>query len=347
MTGSSPRMRGKPYLPSLTQFSPRLIPAYAGKTRCDRTDGSSRPAHPRVCGENLENPTACLPVQGSSPRMRGKRRLPRSRRLVEGLIPAYAGKTTHATSPRLIPRAHPRVCGENNLVNAIHSCSTGSSPRMRGKLGTPQTGQRAPGLIPAYAGKTTSILGFVQGAWAHPRVCGENFVAVDAGGLGEGSSPRMRGKLHRPTRNGQAPGLIPAYAGKTLTRPAVRSSHQAHPRVCGENSSARPSASPLVWLIPAYAGKTPFRPGQRFQRPAHPRVCGENLSLSRQPKAQPGSSPRMRGKRSQGDVRHAHAGLIPAYAGKTGEFFVTRFPSWAHPRVCGENLRPAPAPPLW
>ena len=90
-----------------------LIPACAGKTPCSGRRARPWTAHPRVCGENLIRIVKSALVDGSSPRVRGKRlesvavwRCPR-------LIPACAGKTT---SPRPASRrspAHPRVCGEN------------------------------------------------------------------------------------------------------------------------------------------------------------------------------------------------------------------------------------------
>ena len=50
---------------------------------------------------------------GSSPRGRGKLSIGVSFRVVLGLIPAWAGKTT-GCHPRLLLRwAHPRVGGEN------------------------------------------------------------------------------------------------------------------------------------------------------------------------------------------------------------------------------------------
>ena len=52
ITGSSPRMRGKPTLPLRAARTRGLIPAYAGKTSIMTSGSGSRPAHPRVCGEN-------------------------------------------------------------------------------------------------------------------------------------------------------------------------------------------------------------------------------------------------------------------------------------------------------
>ena len=74
---------------------------------------------------------------------------------IAGLIPAYAGKTDDRLTGDQIPRAHPRVCGENALWAAQQKTPDGSSPRMRGKPLAIATGIPASGLIPAYAGKTT------------------------------------------------------------------------------------------------------------------------------------------------------------------------------------------------
>ena len=50
-----------------------------------------------------------------------------------------------------------------------------------------------------------------------------------------------------------------------------------------------------------------------------------------------GSSPRMRGTPSLGDVVLPVVGIIPAYAGNTLAFFHCCSILWDHPRVCGEH----------
>ena len=86
----------------------------------------------------------------------------------------------------------------------------------------------------------------------------------------------MRGKPPNVAKNVFNGGLIPAYAGKTLTAYLDGGTYTAHPRVCGENldrrndAHHRPGSSPRMrgkpvmriarpmrrGLIPAYAGKT-------------------------------------------------------------------------------------------
>ena len=65
--------------------------------------------------------------------MRGKHADKTIYDLQDRLIPAYAGKTPFQIGPIDAEKAHPRVCGENQLRKAEADLSDGSSPRMRGK----------------------------------------------------------------------------------------------------------------------------------------------------------------------------------------------------------------------
>ena len=213
--GSSPRMRGKLFYSWPTIEDHGLIPAYAGKTVPAARAPIWGRAHPRVCGENFQLRVDLALDDGSSPRMRGKQCIAADRQLRNGLIPAYAGKTTFFIVFPLSLRAHPRVCGENWASPRVISRPSGSSPRMRGKPDRRNHSRPHDGLIPAYAGKTIPSVLTTMATWAHPRVCGEN----DNSGTGirrcNGSSPRMRGKRTDAYLNACSNGLIPAYAGKT------------------------------------------------------------------------------------------------------------------------------------
>ena len=73
-------------------------------------------------------------VAGSSPLTRGKPRRGRDTVEQRGLIPAHAGKTLEAASPRSCQGAHPRSRGENPHSITFPSGVKGSSPLTRGKL---------------------------------------------------------------------------------------------------------------------------------------------------------------------------------------------------------------------
>ena len=152
--GSSPRVRGKHLRHGIRVPRAGLIPARAGKTRTGAAWTGGEEAHPRACGENRVPRVFPVAAFGSSPRVRGKPERRRRGRQPPGLIPARAGKTAGSASMYWWPRAHPRVCGENPSMMAFTVGAAGSSPRVRGKRGSPAGATRCPGLIPACAGKT-------------------------------------------------------------------------------------------------------------------------------------------------------------------------------------------------
>ena len=153
-----------------------------------------------------------------------------------------------------------------------------------------------------------------------------------------GSSPRGRGKLPALWSFWQDVGLIPAWAGKTLSTSPTSSQTWAHPRVGGENaevllrrgiatgSSPRGRGKQGEWLrcsycqglIPAWAGKTRGQRRSPLTARAHPRVGGENSDGLTPTLARTGSSPRGRGKPDGLQAAKPVERLIPAWAGKTG-----------------------------
>ena len=233
----------------------------------------------------------------------------------------------------------------------------GSSPRGRGKPVTTGATISAPGLIPAWAGKTSPACLSTPPRRAHPRVGGENLMPSQTLETICGSSPRGRGKLILSTDRESQLGLIPARTGKTYGRTASVPSSTAHPRAGGENDPSSLSSTGLfgssprgrgkpVWaqqrrqmqrLIPARAGKTPCRARAHSCVSAHPRVGGENIDSWELPERHVGSSPRRRGKHSRRLPRPYGGGLIPAWAGKTRPTCTARSARGAHPRVGGEN----------
>ena len=208
-------MRGKPLSNPRGSREPRLIPAHAGKTIRSHRPMTGGRAHPRACGENPDLVEEFRSEGGSSPRMRGKPVHGGENIVIRGLIPAHAGKTVALEVSRLEAGAHPRACGENGREGEYVRTVEGSSPRMRGKPGTPKLTAINDGLIPAHAGKTASLSCLMGLTRAHPRACGENQTHQLGWVLFAGSSPRMRGKPPPFDCDPPAPRLIPAHAGKT------------------------------------------------------------------------------------------------------------------------------------
>ena len=175
-------------------------------------------------------------IDGSSPLTRGKREGGRRHPLVQGLIPAHAGKTNGPAPSPGRGRAHPRSRGENAPMIVLIWLKAGSSPLTRGKLSPHKRARDFAGLIPAHAGKTAWSRSRSARSRAHPRSRGENSAVSRVDTLNNGSSPLTRGKLYPFVIQPQYRGLIPAHAGKTKGGAMHRPKGAAHPRSRGENA---------------------------------------------------------------------------------------------------------------
>ena len=156
-------------------------------------------------------------------------------------------------------------------------------------------------------------------------------------GARDGSSPHTRGALAECGCFGVDRGIIPAYAGSTVTVTWTLPSSRDHPRIRGEHvpqrvsgdsvggssphtrGALRPAARRMAagWIIPAYAGSTRFHPPLARRQADHPRIRGEHVYLETHSRQAVGSSPHTRGAQSVHDPGRPAERIIPAYAGST------------------------------
>ena len=172
--GSSPRGRGTLDLMRQTRDAIGIIPAWAGNTAGGDHARERARDHPRVGGEHATFTDGLLPVKGSSPRGRGTRGLSRGSPPGDGIIPAWAGNTHPPATPSPRPRDHPRVGGEHSITGVTTLMIVGSSPRGRGTRHPRSRRRRRSGIIPAWAGNTTSKPARARRSRDHPRVGGEH-----------------------------------------------------------------------------------------------------------------------------------------------------------------------------
>ena len=94
----------------------------------------------------------------------------------------------------------------------------GSSPRVRGTGFKRANGKTKAGFIPACAGNRMYCSFPVGLAQVHPRVCGEQPIAIAIWLPASGSSPRVRGTANMPAENNRNSRFIPACAGNSILR---------------------------------------------------------------------------------------------------------------------------------
>ena len=191
---------------------------------------------------------------GSPPRMRGKgHRIP-LRHPLQGITPAYAGKSSACRRTLSAGWDHPRIRGEKAEMGGFIPRFSGSPPRMRGKV-LPDRGRvLGVGITPAYAGKSFPTSMFRSVGRDHPRICGEKIVVSRTWCSRSGLPPRMWGKVSSIRDDLARVGITPAYAGKSSSPRLIALLIWDHPRICGEKY-------PTAVLDSPYRGS--------------PRICGE------------------------------------------------------------------------
>ena len=211
-------MRGKVTILSIPTMLRRITPAYAGKSRSVEVWNMLNQDHPRLCGEKKNLRLAPTTAIGSPPPMRGKGPDKRRTALVQGITPAYAGKSNAGTSAINNRKDHPRLCGEKISWIISGMLMSGSPPPMRGKVHDTADKAKELGITPAYAGKSFAEWIDEQGEEDHPRLCGEKY----------------------PTAVSQVAGsrITPAYAGKRGQAQGAVRRQRDHPRLCGEKHGA-------------------------------------------------------------------------------------------------------------
>ena len=155
--GSSPLTRGKRHVALISSLACGLIPAHAGKTMRSRCLHRGSGAHPRSRGENARSENQGDAPDGSSPLTRGKPDTRARHYGTQRLIPAHAGKTCKLSGRDTHHTAHPRSRGENGTRHNQRAVHAGSSPLTRGKRSGRHDAAGRRGLIPAHAGKTSTV----------------------------------------------------------------------------------------------------------------------------------------------------------------------------------------------
>ncbi len=248
--GSPPPMRGIPHIR-------RQIPGFIW-------------VHPRPCGEYEITNTQLALTEGSPPPMRGIRRDHPISISTLWFTPAHAGNTQTDTSKALLPKVHPRPCGEYILEGKYFCSRIGSPPPMRGIQCLHLMKMSVLRFTPAHAGNTAWRMMRFMEWWVHPRPCGEYQRTCNRMRMHIGSPPPMRGIRNLQAIAPVRPRFTPAHAGNTLEVLAYEQSDQVHPRPCGEYLSGKaikflPLGSPppmrgIRWTANLYLQGSGFTP---------------------------------------------------------------------------------------
>ena len=188
--------------------------------------------------------------------------------LLRGIIPARAGSSCPRWCERMIPRDHPRACGEQSHWYDHCHCPVGSSPRVRGAGGESSRSAEPRRIIPARAGSRVPRADTCVDVRDHPRACGEQRTCLCHAYASFGSSPRVRGAGHVDVLRVREDGIIPARAGSRASRMSMLLTMPDHPRACGEQCSHSGRPRPYFGSSPRVRGAA----GRGRKLPVHRRI---------------------------------------------------------------------------
>ena len=156
-----------------------------------------------------------ISFEGSPPHGRGKVPKILNQRQEQRITPAWAGKRWTVAGTVAARWDHPRMGGEKTAVAPFAITPTGSPPHGRGKGPAGAPVGRLVGITPAWAGKSFKQLYAKCFCQDHPRMGGEKTLRSSPFTSCAGSPPHGRGKAILRSRELEALGITPAWAGKS------------------------------------------------------------------------------------------------------------------------------------
>ena len=275
----SPRGRGRRDMGVVWRLAWGWIPAGAGRRHVLGIVGAGRGWIPAGAGETPQI-VACRPscrvdprggggdppaapkpsaAMGGSPRGRGRRRHRLPPRDGGGWIPAGAGETRRPAAYRARPGVDPRGGGGDRQEFLRCTSATGGSPRGRGRLEIVEEALAGSGWIPAGAGETRPSRERPAPSRVDPRGGGGDTSVNVRLPPDQGGSPRGRGRRREDADGRLRAGWIPAGAGETRSRTAIRRPWRVDPRGGGGDTGGADATKSELGGSPRGRGRRPGR----------------------------------------------------------------------------------------
>ena len=171
----------------------------------------------------------------------------------------------------------------------------------------------------------------------HPHACGEIYASAVWCDSVIGTSPRLWGDFCQWMSIGRQ-GVHPHACGEIGTiYPPIYAKPGTSPRLWGDYNAPTPHRQHIRY-IPTLVGRLKTTNPHTSQTPVHPHACGEIDDLTRQVKAECGTSPRLWGDFISGPSVSRLWRYIPTLVGRLHLFrFLMRLKS-VHPHACGEII---------
>ena len=166
-----------------------------------------------MCGEQFGRHIPASRQRGSPPRVRGTGICKIFCTHGLRITPACAGNSDTLPISPIVPRDHPRVCGEQQNQITLVDIFRGSPPRVRGTVPIGMQVVYIFRITPACAGNSSLPSSNRKPMQDHPRVCGEQLWRTKSPAFAIGSPPRVRGTGNSSSTYFAPYRITPACAG--------------------------------------------------------------------------------------------------------------------------------------
>ncbi len=236
-----------------------------------------------------------------------------------------------------LPTVHPHACGENTDGRTAVTATTGTPPRVWGKLIQRVRNWSGVRYTPTRVGKTATPPTSPDRPPVHPHACGENDETDDSIRVRIGTPPRVWGKRKHAAPQDEISRYTPTRVGKTWQSHGIRVVVDGTPpRVWGKLPLLT-GVLTRVRYTPTRVGKTPSAGPPRTRSSVHPHACGENVDDVDDASIHSGTPPRVWGKRNWGNRNEPLCRYTPTRVGKTTARSHSSSLMAVHPHACGEN----------
>ena len=194
LIGSPPRVWGRLRLRRRDRPTLRFTPTRVGTTPSETAASRPPAVHPHACGDDEPATPSPVKVHGSPPRVWGRPYSVPATLAAQRFTPTRVGTTTSRPTRRRGAPVHPHACGDDKAAGRKSAASSGSPPRVWGRLREGRLVRASDRFTPTRVGTTRKLAVARPRARVHPQACGDDPRYPCAGSSAGGSPPRVWGR---------------------------------------------------------------------------------------------------------------------------------------------------------
>ena len=315
----------------------RFTPTHVGTTRSTGADDRSPPVHPHARGDDIKEWGHNAAVDGSPPRMWGRRLVELGGGELGRFTPTHVGTTGTASRFASFLSVHPHARGDDAASARRRRVRDGSPPRTWGRRQEEAEVVFDFRFTPTHVGTTWLRSSSVPVKPVHPHARGDDSCRYCAPPMTLGSPPRTWGRLQGGADGGAADRFTPTDVETTAVRFRGRLPASVHPPARGDDRRGDhgvglgDGSPPRTWgrlavvfksrllhrFTPTHVGTTWVAGRSQTHGAVHPHARGDDQPTNFAIPQLTGSPPRTWGRQAYTNGAYRQFRFTPTHVGTT------------------------------